>query len=65
MADGIPCMLKNDRVKLQHNAVAAQGLAVHTPVCMAMAQTAAKKILTVLHSDRLAAATGLGWNAVS
>ncbi len=28
-------------VKMQHNAVAAQGLAVHMPVCTAMARTAA------------------------
>jgi len=29
-------------VKMQHNAVAAQGLVVHMPVSMAMAQTAAQ-----------------------
>ena len=43
LADGIPCMLKNDRVELQHNVVAAQGLVVYMPVCSAMAHTAAEK----------------------
>lgn len=43
LADGIPCMLKNDRVELQHNVVAAQGLVVYMPVCTAMAHTAAKR----------------------
>ena len=36
-----PCMLENDTVKLQHNAVAAERLVVHMPVCTAMAHTAA------------------------
>ena len=43
LADVIPCMLKSDRVELQHNVVAAQGLVVYMPVCTAMAHTAAKK----------------------
>ena len=45
LADGIPCMLNSDRVELQHNVVAAQGvrLVVYTPVCTAMAHTAAKR----------------------
>jgi len=34
--------IKTVQVNLQHNAVAAQGLVVHMPVSMAMAQTAAQ-----------------------
>ena len=43
LADDIPCMLKSDRVELQHNVVAAQGLVVYMPVCTAVAHTAAKR----------------------
>ena len=38
----LPTGIKTVQVNLQHNAVAAQGLVVHMPVSMAMAQTAAQ-----------------------